>query len=325
MASAGEIAVLETNLELRQLKYLVTAVECGSIGKAAAELGMGTSALSQQISRLEGELSTRLLVRGASGVTPTEAGAAFCRHATLALRHIETAVASAQGARLSGMVSLGLAPTTSSVLALPLIEAMARRYPNIRVNLVEGMSGHLAAMLKNRQIDLAILFNVEAVTLARSEAIPLLDEKLFLISAAGTPGLPRPAPDPVGMSELSEIPLMLPSRGHGLRASLDRSFSEARIVPNILMEIDSLAVIMDAVAAGLGSTIQPGAALARPSARELDVRPIADQGAYRTNLLASLPEHELSPAALALRAQARRVVGALVRDGRWIGTTLHDL
>src|SRR5690606_7424535 len=122
----------------------------------------------------------RLLVRGSTGVTPTEAGAAFCRHATLALRNVDAAAASAQGARLSGTVSIGLAPTTASILGLPLIETMARRHPNIHLQLVEGMSGHLAGMLKNRQIDLAVLFNDESVKFARSEAIPLLDESLFL-------------------------------------------------------------------------------------------------------------------------------------------------
>lgn len=310
-------------MELRQLKYLVTAVECGSLGKAASQLGMATSALSQQISRLESELSTRLLVRGASGVTPTEAGAAFCRHATLALRHVDAAAATAQGARLSGMVSLGLAPTTASVLALPLIKAMARRHPNIRLQLVEGMSGHLAGMLKLRQIDLAVLFNAESVTFAKTEAIPLLDESLFLIGAQ-VESEGEPASEPVTLAELSGLPLILPSRTHGLRASLDRSFSAADIVPNIAMEIDSLAVIMEAVTEGLGYTIQPGAALARPSTSALVVRPVSDEGARRTNLLVSLPEHELSPAALALRAQLRKVVGGLVRDGRWMGATLHE-
>lgn len=307
-------------MEIRQLRYLVAAVQCGSIGSAAAELGMVTSALSQQISRLESELSTRLLIRGVSGVTPTEAGAAFCAHATLALRNIDAAVVSAQGARLTGIVSLGLAPTTSSVLALPLITAMARRYPDIRLQLVEGMSGHLANMLKTRQIDLAVLFNTEAVVFAKSEAIPLLDETLYLIGRASL----EATMGTVSLVEAATLPLIFPSRGHGLRSSLDRSFSAKKVCPNIVLEIDSLSVIMDAVAAGLAYTIQPGAALARVSMADFSVRALSDPEAHRTSLLASLPEHELSPAALALRAQLRKVVAALVREGKWFGATLHE-
>ncbi|EKD98701.1 MAG: Transcriptional regulator, LysR family, partial [uncultured bacterium] len=54
-------------MELRQLRYFVRIVELGSMGRAALDLNMVQSALSQQISRLEGELSTRLLQRTAKG------------------------------------------------------------------------------------------------------------------------------------------------------------------------------------------------------------------------------------------------------------------
>jgi len=66
-------------LELRQLRYFVRVVELGSMGRAARELGLVPSALSQQISRLEGELATRLLQRTATGVIPTDAGLEFWR------------------------------------------------------------------------------------------------------------------------------------------------------------------------------------------------------------------------------------------------------
>ena len=64
-------------MELRQLRYFVRIVELGSMGRAALDLDMVQSALSQQISRLESELSTRLLQRTAKGAVPTEAGLAF--------------------------------------------------------------------------------------------------------------------------------------------------------------------------------------------------------------------------------------------------------
>lgn len=51
-------------------KVFLTVVESGSIGKAAQKLDVGASAISQQISKLEQELSIRLLQRNAFGVTP---------------------------------------------------------------------------------------------------------------------------------------------------------------------------------------------------------------------------------------------------------------
>lgn len=101
---------------LRQLRYFVRVAALGTIGRTAADLGLVTSALSQQITRLESELSTLLLVRNASGVVPTDAGLAFLAQAQLALRHADDAVRGAHQQRLSGHVSVGLAPTTGAVL-----------------------------------------------------------------------------------------------------------------------------------------------------------------------------------------------------------------
>ncbi|MDB5759240.1 MAG: TcuR: regulates tcuABC s used in utilization of tricarballylate, partial [Burkholderia sp.] len=243
-------------MELRQLRYFVRVVELGSMGRAAQDLGVVTSALSQQISRLESELSTRLLQRTSSGVLPTDAGLAFWRQAQLALRHADDAVRAAQLARLSGHVSVGLAPSTSAVLGLPFMAAMRERYPDVRLHLVENLSGNLAAMLRARQLDLAMLFQADRGQ--RWSVLPLLEERLFLIARRGLFALPERST--VEVAELAELPLILPSNQHGLRALLNAAASRGRYALNVVAEIDGLAMLMDAVRAGYGATIQPGAA-----------------------------------------------------------------
>jgi len=178
-------------VELRQLRYFVRVVEVGSMGRAAKTLGVGTSALSQQVSRLESELSTRLLKRSASGVRATDAGVAFYKQAQLSLRHADDAIRAAQQARLSGHVSVGMAPSTSAVLALPFIAAMRQRYPDIHLRLVEALSGSLSAMLNGRQLDLAMLFDIGSAL--RWSVAPVLDERLFVIGLRGMTELRKEA------------------------------------------------------------------------------------------------------------------------------------
>ncbi|MFO1329970.1 MAG: LysR family transcriptional regulator [Rubrivivax sp.] len=307
-------------MELRQLRTFVRVVELGSMGRAAAELGLVTSALSQQISRLESELSTRLLQRSPTGVVPTEAGLAFMRQAQLALRHADDAVRAAQQQRLSGHVSVGLAPSTGAVLGLPLMQAMRERHPGVRLHLVESLSGHLAEMLNARRLDLAVLFRADDAR--HWTVVPLLRERLFVIGARTLDGLV-----PGGrmrLRDLAALPLILPSGPHGLRATLDAAFAAARVQPRVAAEIDSLALLMDAVRAGLGATVQPGAATLRGGDTPLVVREVADASASRANLLVSVSDGELSPAALATRVALADVARALVRDGRWPGARLHD-
>ncbi|MDM0069009.1 LysR substrate-binding domain-containing protein [Variovorax sp. J31P207] len=307
-------------MELRQLRYFVKICELRSMGRAALELDLATSALSQQISRLESELSTRLLQRSSTGVTPTDAGLAFLQQAQLTLRHADEAVRAAQQARLSGHVSIGLPPTTASVLGVPLMQAMQARYPEVRLHLVESLSGHLGAMLNARQLDLAVLFQTDVAR--RWSVLPLLDEKLFVIGRADLPGLPTGRQ--VRLARLGELPLIMPSASHGLRATLEAAFARARVVPRVVAEIDGLAMLMDAVRAGQGATIQPGAATARLADERLVQVRIADAQVGRRNLLASLSDDELSPAALAARVVLADVARRLVREGRWAGATLHE-
>ena len=307
-------------MELRQLRYFIRIVELGSMGRAALDLGVGTPALSQQISRLEGELSTRLLQRTTTGVLPTDAGLAFFRQAQLAIRHADAAAQAARQARLAGHVSIGLAPSTSGVLALPLLEAMRERYPDVRLRVVESLSGNLATMLNARQLDLAVLFETDGAR--RWSVLPLLEERLFVIGRRDLPGMPTGRS--VRIARLASLPLILPSGTHGLRAILDAAFARERCVPHVVLEIDGLAVLMDAVRAGLAATIQPGAATVRLPADEMARIELAERSARRRNLLASLSDDELSPAALAARVVLRSVAAGLVAQQRWPGATLHE-
>ncbi|WP_191486772.1 LysR substrate-binding domain-containing protein [Pseudomonas sp. FEN] len=307
-------------MELKQLRYFVKIVEHGSLGRAALELDVGVSALSQQVGKLESELSTRLLNRTSTGVTPTSAGFAFLHHAQLTLRQAENAILAAHRGRMSGYVSVGLPPTTATVLALPLINAMRERYPDIQLHLVEMLSGHLAAQLNARQIDLAILFQLEGGK--RWNVTPLLDEKLFVITSRELPGAPRG--DSVQLADLGQLPLVMPSSQHGLRTTLMTAFERSGVTPNIIMEIDGLVVLMNAVRAGHAATIQPGAAAALEGESGLSLVQIADAHVGRRNLLATLADDELSPAALATRVVITDVVRHLVNDRQWPGARLIE-
>lgn len=307
-------------MELRQLRYFVRVVEAGSIGRAAMSIGMVTSALSQQISRLEGELSTRLLQRSATGVVPTDAGLAFFRQAQLALRHADDAVQAAQQARLAGHVSVGLPSTTAAVLGAPFLQAMNERYPDIRLHLVEALSGHLTDMLNGRLLDLAIVFHAESAR--RWSVMPLLDEPLFLFARPDMPGVPFG--DTTRLEAIADLPLVLPSGRHGLRALVNNAFQQLGRTPRVVAEVDGLSLLMDVVRQGGAATIQPSSATARIAPGQLQMARIDDAHLFRSNLLASLSDEELSPAALAARLVMADVSRTLAREGKWAVVTLHE-
>lgn len=107
------------------------------------------------------------------------------------------------------------------------------------------------------------------------------------------------------LARIANLPLILPSGPHGLRSLLDTAFARVKIEPNIVAEIDGLAMLMDAVGGGLGVTIQPGAALARRDAALFHAVPVSDRYMVRPNQLVSLSDDELSPPPRGARGTGR--------------------
>jgi LysR family tcuABC transcriptional regulator len=200
------------------------------------------------------------------------------------------------------------------------MKAMRERYPDVRLHLVEALSGNLAADLNARRLDLAVVFDVE--TQHRWSVMPLLEERLFVIGRADLPGMPNR--DEVALADLGTLPLILPTASHGLRTLVNAALARARCEPSMIAEIDGLALLMDAVRSGLGATLQPGAALARELDASLRRVRVRDPDAHRRSLLVSVSDEELSPAGLAARVVLADVARRMVREGRWAGATLHE-
>jgi len=311
----------EFPIELRQLRYFVRAVEAGSIRRAATELGISTVTLTQDLAMLEAQLTTQLLRRSRNGLIPTDAGVAFFRHAQITLQHAVDAVQAARAPRLVGHVSIGLPPSIAMVMGVPFVVAMRQRYPAVRVQLIEALSGHLAAMLDARKVDLALVARGSATR--RWRAMPLIDERVYLLGRPDLPGFP--VQDAVSLADLRDLPLVMPTGSHGLRTQLDIAFDRAGVQPHIVYEVDGLALLMDLVSAGLGATLQPAAVVSREPGAQLRALAITDSDARRQTMIAHQADEELSPAALAARVVLFDVTRELTLAGRWTGTTFHDL
>lgn len=302
-------------MELRQLQSFVTIVEQGSIGKAAQKLDVGTSALSQQISKLESELSTRLLQRSALGVTPTPAGLAFLKQAQLVLRHASQAVEAAQSSRLVGYVSVGFPPSTASILAVPFIKIMAERYPDIKVHLVESLSGNLVQLINSRQLDIAIIFSQD---IDKNWFLqPLVSESMFLIANDDFLKIYHLEDylklGSIPLKALAKLPLALPSTNHGLRKLVEQQ----QIELNVTYEIDGLSLLMNTVSNLCVATIQPGSAFINHRHQHLNFLKVVDPSIDRTNYLISFPEDELSPASLAAKTVIRACIHDLIEQQAW--------
>jgi DNA-binding transcriptional LysR family regulator len=146
-------------MELRHLRYLVAVVEEGQFIRAAGELHVAQSALSQQIRDLERELGAVLVVRDRRGVTPTPAGEVLLGHARAILARAE--VARAEVAQLSGVISGTLrvasgGPSGSVPLPATLAE-FQRRHPAVEITMRDAPSEDLVRWLREGTVDIAVV------------------------------------------------------------------------------------------------------------------------------------------------------------------------
>ncbi len=230
-------------MDLRQLRYFAQIVESGSLSKASRCLFVAQPALSQQLAKLEDEVGKPLLQRSARGVTPTDNGLALYHHARFMLRQLDQAlsIARQESGDVHGMVSVGLPATTLLALGLPLVKGVREKYPGILLNVVEGMSGHIANMIKLGQLDLAILFSNDVSS--KLDAIALLEEELFVLLPQNSALVPRER-NSIAIAEVAKLPLILPTGAHGLRRRVAAEFERRNLTPHVVAEIE-LVVLAD--------------------------------------------------------------------------------
>jgi LysR family transcriptional regulator, regulator for bpeEF and oprC len=132
--------------DLRTLAIFVKVAERLSFVRAAVDLGITQSGVSNAISRLEDQIGTRLLARTTRRVTLTEHGAAFFERCRQALAEIEEAELVLKDAQLkpSGNLRIDMPVSFGRLKVLPLLGSFQAQYPDIK----------LRVTFNNRYIDL---------------------------------------------------------------------------------------------------------------------------------------------------------------------------
>jgi LysR family transcriptional regulator, regulator of abg operon len=143
------------HMKLNQLRDVVAVAEQGSIRAAARTLGLAQPALTRSIHELEHELGVPLFERRPRGVTPTPVGEAFVRRANAILGDVRRAreeVDQIQGG-VGGSLVAGLSIAAHVALLPQSLRRFQKRYPDVRLRIIEGFFPTLEAGLKDGSVD----------------------------------------------------------------------------------------------------------------------------------------------------------------------------
>lgn len=282
-------------LDPRRLLLLVDVARAGSLSAAADRLNYTTSAISQQIAKLETEAGQPLLERHARGVRLTEAGAALARRAERIEVHLAAARSELDdiaGLR-SGTVRIGTFPTVGASLLPRVVKLYKSRHPAVALTVRSSRFSALRAMLDTREVELSLLWDYEWAPVSDPALVvrELLVDPPTLVVSVNHRFATR---ESIDMTELSEEQWITREDHHPVGAALETACRKAGFAPSVAFAANDYQEAQAMVAVDLGISMAPRLALS--NLRD-DVRVIPLRGApSRRILLAHLVEHRLTPA-----------------------------
>jgi DNA-binding transcriptional LysR family regulator len=281
-------------MELRQLEYFAAVARHRHFTRAAEELYVSQSALSQQVRRLEAELGVALFVRGSKGVELTAAGAELLERTGTILAEAARARADMDGhaGAERGLVRVAATAADAPGLAAALIDFHGD-HPGIRLSLRHGSAREVDELVSSGAAELGVAaLGPEVGELLREEPLVL----------ALPPGDALAGGDPVALWEVRDRPFVLAERGTALRDGVMAACEEAGFGPVPPFEVSDPTTVRSVVHAGLAVGVVPASWLDGPGP-QVAVAPLRRPSPrHRVCLVAAA---DLSPAAALLREWLR--------------------
>ena len=147
-------------MDPRRLLTLHAVARHGSFSRAADELTLTQSAVSQQVAALERQLGVQLLHRGRGGVRPTPAGDALLAHASALSERLQLAetqladLAAEEGRKLR----VGAFPSALATIVPDAAAALTSRTPDLEIQLTEGRLDQLVEGVRDGELHAAVCF-----------------------------------------------------------------------------------------------------------------------------------------------------------------------
>lgn len=244
---------MPNTLNYRHLRYFQTVAEAGTLSEAARRLNLSPSALSVQLAQLEAQIGQALFERRGRSLLLTEAGRVALDYAGQIFR---------TGDELVGVLK-HLSPVSRRVLRVGMVATLSR---NFAVGLLEPVIHDRDAELTVRSGTLEELVQAlgsDALDLVLSNLPAPHHETLDLQSRlideqhAALVGVPSLRPNAAFPQALDGLPLLLPGRQSGIRMAFDRLVEAAAVRPQVLAQVDDMAMLRVLARSGAGAALVP--------------------------------------------------------------------
>ena len=246
-------------LNLDRLRALHAVSAHGSIIAAAETLNVTTSAVSQQLAKLEMETGQTLLERHGRGVRLTDAAAALVTrtHRVLSLLEEAEAELESNDAGVTGQITIAAFATAARGLAPQAVRALRKKYQQLAITFHEQEPHESIPRLVRRDVDLIIINDWENAPIALPDGVtkaPLLDD---VADIALPPGHPLAKARTIKLSDLGGEEWIAWPSGSICHDFLMHTLRKEGREPKIAHTAGEYETQLALVAAGLGCCVLP--------------------------------------------------------------------
>jgi LysR family transcriptional regulator, hydrogen peroxide-inducible genes activator len=236
----------------RQLEYLVAVADLQNFGRAADACHVSQPSLSQQLRALESRLGVTLIERRASGSQLTPIGREITERARRLIVEVQDIrdLARRVGETVVGTLRLGVTPTLGPYLLPPIVAALHREQPDLRLYIREGIPEEQSLALSRGRLDM--LLGPLPIDGGDLEVQPLFRERLFIVASPDHP-LARRAE--LTMHDLIGVHVLSLDRRHHLHLQVAAICAELGMVLLRDYEGTSLDSIHQMAASGIGLAV----------------------------------------------------------------------
>lgn len=240
------------NAKLERYKTFYTVALCGSFSEAARELFITQSAVSQQIRALENELGVMLFVRGKKGAKLTSHGELLFGYAQRSMNEIENAenLFARMKSLDDGSIKIGAGDTLTRHYLLSYLEKFHYRYPGVKIEIVNRVTGETLSKLISGAVDVAFV-NLPIGQDIRAELSIIETSSLHEVFVAG-PAYSYLCDKTLSMQDIASLPLVMLEPKSNTRKATDDFFDSHGIRLNPEFELGSHDLLFDFAQKNLG-------------------------------------------------------------------------
>lgn len=241
-------------MDLRKISFFVVLAEIGSFTKAALALRISQPSLSHAIKKLEENAGVQLLERTKRHVILTEAGKQFYEIAKEFLQHHDTLLKELETIKEigTGTISIGMIEAVKNWIP-QVIGEHQEFYAEQKFELYEILSpSEMLSSIKSYETHLCISNYKTAEEYA--SCVTLYEEEFVLVA---NPDYFGSALEEISISDLEGHPLILSPNKYLTQQNILQAFSDAKVKPNIKLEVERFETACSCVEAGLGVTFVP--------------------------------------------------------------------